>query len=37
MAAIVRYWSAVLSGTEADLGTLKRETDTVLRLAGEGE
>jgi AhpD family alkylhydroperoxidase len=35
MAAIVRHWSTVLNGTQVDLDGFKRETDTVLRLAGE--
>jgi AhpD family alkylhydroperoxidase len=35
MSAIVRHWSTVLNGMQVDLGDFKRETDTVLRLAGE--
>jgi AhpD family alkylhydroperoxidase len=35
MAAIVRHWSTVLNGMQIDLAAFKRETDTVLRLAGE--
>jgi AhpD family alkylhydroperoxidase len=35
MAAIVRHWSTVLNGMQVDLAGFKRETDTVLRLAGE--
>jgi len=35
MAAIVRHWSTVLNGMQVDLDGFKRETDTVLRLAGE--
>jgi AhpD family alkylhydroperoxidase len=35
MAAIARHWSTVLNGMQADLDGFKRETDTVLRLAGE--
>jgi AhpD family alkylhydroperoxidase len=35
MAAIVRHWSTVLNGMQVDLAAFKRETDTVLRLAGE--
>jgi len=35
MAAISRHWSTVLNGMQADLGTFKQETDTVLRLAAE--
>ncbi len=35
MSAIVRHWSTVLNGMQVDLADLKRETDTVLRLAGE--
>jgi AhpD family alkylhydroperoxidase len=35
MAAIVRHWSTVLNGMQVDLASFKRETDTVLRLAGE--
>lgn len=35
MAAIVRHWSTVLQGMQVDLDGFKRETDTVLRLAGE--
>jgi AhpD family alkylhydroperoxidase len=35
MAAIVRHWSTYLNGMQVDLVAFKRETDTVLRLAGE--
>ena len=35
MAAVVRHWSTVLNGMQVDLDGFKRETDTVLRLAGE--
>lgn len=35
MAAIVRHWSTVLNGMQVDLAGFKRETDNVLRLAGE--
>lgn len=35
MAAIVRHWSTVLNGMQVDLPTFERETDAVLRLAGE--
>jgi AhpD family alkylhydroperoxidase len=35
MAAIVRHWSTVLNGMQADLSGFKRDTDTVLRLAAE--
>jgi AhpD family alkylhydroperoxidase len=35
MAAIVRHWSTVLNGMQVDLADFKRETDTVLRMAGE--
>jgi alkylhydroperoxidase/carboxymuconolactone decarboxylase family protein YurZ len=35
MAAITRHWSTVLNGMQTDLAGFKRETDTVLRLAGE--
>jgi len=35
MAAVVRHWSTVLNGMQVDLAAFKRETDTVLRLAGE--
>jgi AhpD family alkylhydroperoxidase len=35
MAAIARHWSTVLNGMQADLDGFKRETDAVLRLAGE--
>ena len=35
MAAISRHWSTVLNGMQIDLATFKRETDTVLRAAGE--
>jgi AhpD family alkylhydroperoxidase len=35
MAAIVRHWSTVLNGMQVDLAGFKRETDTVLRMAGE--
>ena len=35
MASVVRHWSTVLNGMQVDLAGFKRETDTVLRLAGE--
>ena len=35
MAAIVRHWSTVLNGMQVDLTSFKKETDTVLQLAGE--
>jgi AhpD family alkylhydroperoxidase len=35
MAAIARHWSTVLNGTQVDLADFKKETDTVLKLAGE--
>jgi AhpD family alkylhydroperoxidase len=35
MAAITRHWSTVLNGSQMDLATFKKETDTVLRLAAE--
>jgi AhpD family alkylhydroperoxidase len=35
MAAIARHWSTVLNGMQVDLDGFKRETDTVLRMAGE--
>jgi AhpD family alkylhydroperoxidase len=35
MAAIARHWSTVLNGRQVDLDGFKRDTDTVLRLAGE--
>jgi len=35
MAAITRHWSTVLNGTQVDLAGFKKETDTVLKLAGE--
>jgi AhpD family alkylhydroperoxidase len=35
MAAIVRHWSTVLNGMQVDFNGFKRETDTVLKLAGE--
>jgi len=35
MAAVVRHWSTVLNGMQVDLVSFKRETDTVLRAAGE--
>jgi AhpD family alkylhydroperoxidase len=35
MASITRHWSTVLNGMQVDLNGFKRETDTVLRLAGE--
>jgi AhpD family alkylhydroperoxidase len=34
MAAIARHWSTVLNGMQVDLDGFKRETDTVLQLAG---
>jgi AhpD family alkylhydroperoxidase len=35
MAAIVRHWSTVLNGMQVDYDGFKRETDAVLKLAGE--
>jgi hypothetical protein len=35
MAAITRHWSTVLNGMQVDPEGFKRETDTVLRVAGE--
>jgi AhpD family alkylhydroperoxidase len=35
MAAISRHWSTVLNGMQIDQAAFQRETDTVLRLAGE--
>jgi AhpD family alkylhydroperoxidase len=35
MAAIARHWSTVLNGMQVDFDGFKRETDTVLRAAGE--
>jgi AhpD family alkylhydroperoxidase len=35
MAAISRHWSTVLNGMQVDTDGFKRETDTVLRLAGD--
>jgi AhpD family alkylhydroperoxidase len=35
MAAIARHWSTVLNGMQVDTAAFQRETDTVLRLAGE--
>jgi AhpD family alkylhydroperoxidase len=35
MAAISRHWSTVLNGTQVDLASFKKETDAVLKLAGE--
>src|SRR6266849_1721013 len=35
MAAITRHWSTVLNGMQVDPDGFKRETDTVLQLAGE--
>jgi AhpD family alkylhydroperoxidase len=35
MAAITRHWSTVLNGMQVDAAAFQRETDTVLRLAGE--
>jgi AhpD family alkylhydroperoxidase len=35
MSAIVRHWSTVLNGMQVDFAGFKRETDTVLRMAGE--
>ncbi len=35
MAAIARHWSTVLNGMQVDLVSFKRETDAVLRAAGE--
>ena len=35
MAAVVRHWSTVLNGMQVDLAGFKRETDTVLKAAGD--
>ena len=35
MAAVVRHWSTVLNGMQVDLAIFKRETDTVLKAAGD--
>ena len=35
MAAMTRHWSTVLNGMEVDLGSFKKDTDTVLQLAGK--
>jgi AhpD family alkylhydroperoxidase len=35
MSAVVRHWSTVLNGTQVDLDTFKRETDTVMSAAAE--
>jgi AhpD family alkylhydroperoxidase len=35
MAAVTRHWSTVLNGMQVDVAAFQRETDTVLRLAGE--
>jgi AhpD family alkylhydroperoxidase len=35
MAAITRHWSTVLNGMNIDYTGFKKETDTVLKLAGE--
>jgi AhpD family alkylhydroperoxidase len=35
MAAITRHWSTVLNGMDVDYDGFKKETDTVLKLAGE--
>jgi AhpD family alkylhydroperoxidase len=35
MAAISRHWSTVLNGMQVDMAAFQKETDTVLRLAGE--
>ena len=35
MAAVTRHWSTVLNGMQVDLAAFKRETDTVLRAAGD--
>lgn len=35
MAAITRHWSTVLNGMQVDEAAFRRETDTVLKLAGE--
>jgi len=35
MAAMTRHWSTVLNGMEVDLGTFKKDTDTVLQLAAK--
>ena len=35
MAAIVRHWSTVLNGMQADFAGFKQEVDTVMKLAAE--
>jgi AhpD family alkylhydroperoxidase len=35
MAAMTRHWSTVLNGMEVDLGSFKKDTDTVLELAAK--
>ncbi len=35
MSAIVRHWSTVLNGMQVDFAGFKRETDMVLKMAGE--
>jgi AhpD family alkylhydroperoxidase len=35
MAAMTRHWSTVLNGMEVDLADFKKDTDTVLQLAGK--
>jgi len=35
MAAVVRHWSTVLNGTQVDLSTFRRDTDSVLSHAAE--
>jgi AhpD family alkylhydroperoxidase len=35
MAALVRHWSTVLNGMQADLAGFQKETDAVLKLAAD--
>ena len=35
MAALVRHWSTVLNGMQADFAGFRKETDTVLKLAAD--
>jgi AhpD family alkylhydroperoxidase len=35
MAAVTRHWSTVLNGMQVDYAAFQRETDDVLRMAGE--
>jgi AhpD family alkylhydroperoxidase len=35
MAAITRHWSTVLNGMQVDYDTFRKETDTVLKFAGD--